>query len=85
MTFLCQCCAARAMVICLGSDEVRAEVGILLRAAIPDRLYCHACAVAAGWPWLTSERSPRAARPPRQPQRRRGELFAAGDVLGERR
>jgi hypothetical protein len=38
-----------------GRPEVH-ESGILLRAGITDRLWCRACAVAAGWPWCVSEK-----------------------------
>jgi hypothetical protein len=77
----CQECGGRAEVICPGDVEVRSELGILLRAPRPDRVYCLAHARAAGWPWLRGEAPARATRPPRHPRRRRGEPFPREQVL----
>lgn len=52
----CDRCPAPGVVIAPGADAERSETGILLRPAAPDRSWCLACAVRAGWPWLKSER-----------------------------
>lgn len=59
----CSGCGAAAEVICVGRDGDYAMIGgesVLLRRAVPDRVFCCVCAMAAGWPWLESERRVRA-------------------------
>ena len=81
LVLACQECGAYPHVVCPGSDEVRAEIGVLLRAAVPDRVYCLEHARAAGWPWLSSEAERAPGRKRRNPYRRRGELFPSGQIL----
>jgi hypothetical protein len=57
-------CGAAVMVVAPGSDGEASELlGVTLatRRGVPDRGWCEACAIAAGWPWLASERRARRA------------------------
>lgn len=59
----CDVCASPT-VFCIspGRDGLRHPLLGQITRSVADRTWCEPCAVAAGWPWLSSERAKRGAQ-----------------------
>ena len=57
--WLCDHCAAEAVVVAPGLEEVSTALGLILAEGQPMRCWCLDCAHLAGWPWLESEAAKR--------------------------
>ncbi len=55
MGMTCDHCQAEAAVVSPGTDAPMAIDLFIEHRGTPTRSWCLACAIAAGWPWLTGE------------------------------